>query len=514
MPYLRKGELLPIKGHELSIPSVYTKEGYGFPVDMQYDRGQLRKRDGKNQIGCSSIGNYAFNHLDTFSLSTLVQRLIAHTKKNVFQYNSTTDRFEDLTGVNDLTGDDDDYYDSCTIPEEDWYLFTNYVDKIRKIKSTGDSELLGGSPPYAKCIEYMTPYVFIANLVESGDSIPTKGAWCDTGQPEIWTAGANNNAGSQLFTDDPTEIRRVKKMGQYLFIYKAGMSYRGWLVATSDIFNFIPHSLDRGIYSPRALAVADSKHFYMGPDDFHVNNGVRIDDIGGPIREYLFHRLNRTKYETCFAMAVDEYKEIWFFVTVSGNDTPTEVWKYKYDLGFWYKDYVADILCATNYKRTGAVRWMDLIGTWLEQAWRWSDQSGQADAPIQVFGKSTGICLKRDPRVFNDNGVIYTGRHQSRDYCGIGDDGQIGIENDQEWYQLDFWASGTSVDVYYSTDEGDSWKFIKTKELTQHIEKHTIYFDVISPVISFKFENKELLGYFTFRSMIPYYLDSGNQEQP
>jgi len=512
MPYLRKGELLPVKGYDLSIPSLFTKEGYGSPLNLQYDRGLLRKRDGKSKFGNPSFGNIPFIHLDTFKLSTRVQRLIAHTKKQVYEYNSSTNKFDDLTGfLADHTGDDDDYFDSCTVPELDWYLYTNYVDSIRKISDVGNSAVLAGNPPKARFMEYMTPYVFIANLNEGGLAIPTKGAWCDTGDPTNWST---NNAGSVLFTDDPTEIRRVKKMGEYIFVYKFGMTYRGWLVATADIFSFIIHSQDRGLYAPRALAEADGKHFYMGTTDFHVNNGVRIDDIGGPIREFVFNRLNRSVNNSCWAIMVDEYKEIWFFITVTGNTVPTEVWKYKYDLGFWYKDTAFNCLCGTNFTQTTNIRWTDLVGAWLSQSWKWSDQSGQADFPFQVFGRDDGLCYRRDPRILTDGGDVYTASHESRDFCGLGDSGQIGPENDQEWYQLDVWASGTSIDVYYSLDEGDSWTFVKTLTLTPEIKKRTVYFDVISPTIRFKCENLDPKGYFTFRSLIPYYMDSGNVEKP
>jgi hypothetical protein len=60
---------------------------------------------------------------------------------------------------------------------------------------------------------------------------------------------------------------------------------------------------------------------------------------------------------------------------------------------------------------------------------------------------------------------VYAGKFESRDYCGLDDSGQVGIENDQEWYQLDFWASGTDVDVYYSIDEGQNWIFVEKKTL-------------------------------------------------
>ena len=44
--------------------------------------------------------------------------------------------------------------------------------------------------------------------------------------------------------------------------------------------------------------------------------------------------------------------------------------------------------------------------------------------------------------------------------------------------------------------------------------KNSVYFDVVSPTIRFKFENLDTMGYFTFRSMIPYYLDANPIERP
>lgn len=510
MPYLRKGELLPVKGYDLSIPSTYIQDGYGFPQNMHFERGEMRKRPGKSVIGTPTYGNMKVNHLSVFELSSLSSRLMMHTKRNLYKYNTVTGGFDDCTGV-DLSGDDEDFYDDCVVTESDLYIFSNYIDNVRKYDDSGVSANLGGSPEKAKFCEYVTPYVFLAYLNESGLAIPTKGKWCDTGDPETWDSG---NAGSHLFTDDPSPIRRAKKLADQLFVYKSGMNYRGRLVSTSDIFDFSPFSTDRGLYAPRALVNANSSHFYMGTSDFHINNGVRLEDIGGPIQQYIFNRLNRDRYETCFAMHVELFKEVWFFITTTGNDWPTEVWKYKYDKGFWYKDTCVNILTGVNYRVITTVTWDDLIGQWNDQTWRWDDQAGQAGAPIQVFGNDAGICTKLDNTRRDDNGVAVVARQETRDYTGLGNQGVIGIEQDQEWLQADFWASGSKVKIYYSIDYGETWVYVEEKELSETIQKHTTFFHVISPHIRLRFENSDSSGYFTFRSAIPYYLGSAEIENP
>lgn len=511
MPYLRKGEILPVKGQKLDIPSIYLPEGYSFPENMHYVRGEMRKRDGKSRIGTQTLGAAKILHLSTFELSTGAIRLMLHTPRNVMKYNTSSLAFDDVTGV-DLTGAETDPFDSCTVTEDDLYLFSNYVDAIRKYNDAGTTGLLGGSPPKAKCIEYITPYVFIANLEEDGFAIPTKGRWCDTGNPEEWNAG---NAGSQLFTDDATAIRRAKKLGNSLFVYKQGMSYIGHIVSTADIFDFDKFATDRGLYSSRAIVDADSCHYYMGSSDFHYNNGVRIVDIGKDVREYIFGRLNRTRYQTCFALHVELFKEVWFFITTTGNDWPTEIWKYKYDLGFWYKDTCSNIITGCNYKVVSSRTWDNAVGSWNSQATSWDNQEGQADAPIQVLGNSSGHCLKRDSSTRDDDGAIVTGKVETSDYCGLPPaEGIVGIENDQEWMQFDFWASGSKVKIYYSLDLGESWTYLKEKTLTSKIEKHTCYFQIVSPHIRFKVENADSEGQFTIRSWIPYYLDAAEDPNP
>ena len=506
--YLRKGELLPIKGYDTSVPSIFMKDGYAFPSDMHYEEGEMRRRDGKSRLGYPSIGNAKVLHLDTFKLTSLVTRLMMHTRTNVHKYNTSSEAFEDVTGA-DLTGEDTDFFDSTTVTEQDLYIYTQFIDNVRKCDDVGVSRDLGGNPQKAKFCEYVTPYLLLANLSENGLHIPTKLKWSDTGNPEVWDDG---NAGSILLTADPSPIRRVKKLGNNFFTYKAGMVYRGSLVSTSDVFLFQILSTGQGLFAPRAITEANEGHFYMGNSDFHFNDGVRIQDIGGPIRERVFGRLNTAAFQACWTMHVAEFKEVWFFIATSTSTLPNEIWKYKYDLGFWYRDTAHNLMTGTNYNVTKTVAWKDLIGTWLEQTWRWGDRSGQAAAPVQVFGDDRGLVLQRDPRIKTDYEYDVVGVLESRDYSGLGKD--PGIEFDQEWLQLDFWASGNTVDVYYSIDFGDTWKLIETKTLTNSMKKYTSWFHVISPQIRFKFVNGDENGFFKIRSFVSYYLDQAEVPGP
>lgn len=512
MPFLRKAELMPVKGIDRSIPSTYLPEGNAFPENMTYLQGEMKKRDGTTTFGDVAIGGHKILHLATFETSTGIVYFIRHTRYNIEKYNTGSSAYDDITG-SDMSGAETDYFSSAVITEDDVYVFTNYTDNIRKWTAAGNTQLLGGSPPKARYIEYMTPYLLLANVEESGTALPTKVRWSDTGDIENWTTG---NSGSQLLTHEPSAIRGMRQMGDFIFFYKEKSIYRGRQVSSSDVFSIEPFDFDKGLYSPRTVVNAEGVHFYMGLNDFYMNNGIRVNPIGAAVREFIFNRLNREKNTSCHALYNSPLKEIWFFITISGQSLPTEIWKYRYDLGFWYKDSIQNVITAAEYKIVTSLTWDTAPGVWNGQTVSWDDMSGQADAPAIIIGRDDGYTYRFNPRTHNDKGSPFTGKLETRDFTGLppAGNGKIGIEEDQRWLQLDLWAKGSSVKIYYSTDFGESWTYIKEFTLTAAVAKYTCYFDIISPTIRFKFENEKSEGNFTIRSFVPYYLGSGDIPNP
>lgn len=499
MPFLRKPQLLPVKGINLSVPRTFLGDGFAFPQNLQYDRGELRKRAGRSALGQKTLGAHPVLHLTTQEVSTGALRLFQMTKRNIRRYNTISGAWDDLTGV-DLTGVDTDFFSDCVVTELDVFLFTNKgVDNIRKYDGSGNTADLGGSPPKAYFMDYITPYVMLGNVTQGGNRLPTKVQWCDTGQPEVWSGG---NSGSQLLSDDPSHIRQVKKLRDYAMVYKEKSVYRGRKVSTPSIFDFGgPFSSGKGLYSPRALASDGENHYYMGLFDFHINNGVRILDIGGPVREYLFNRLNRSRNETCHAVHVEKYKEVWFYVTVTGMDWPTEVWKYKYDLDLWYFDTCSNIITGASFKQIRTLTWDDVVGPWNDQTSFWDNSQGGAAAPLSVFGDDLGRSMILDETTAKDLDDDYEATLETKDYTGIE---HKGIEYDSRWLQFDIWAAGTSAKLYYSTDYGSNWNLVGTNTLTTSVEKSTFWFDVIAKHIRFRIMIDGVL-----RSFSPYFLDAG-----
>lgn len=504
--FLRKPQLLPVKGINLAIPSTYLQDGFAFPQNLQYFRGELKKRDGRAVLGGVSLGAQKILYLDTFILSTGNIRLLRFTKQNVQQYNTTTGVWDDKTGL-DLTGSESDFFSSCVVTESDLFLFTNNrINAPRKIVDGSNSTNLGGSPPKCSFMEYVTPYVLLAYTQEGGTDFPTKVRWSDTGQPELWSGG---NSGSQLLSDDPSFIRGMKKLRDYVMVYKELSIYRGRKVGTSSIFDFGgPFSSGKGLYSQRAIASDGENHYYMGLNDFHLNNGVRIIDIGGPVREYIFNRLNRSLNTTCHAVHVELYKEIWFYITISGLSWPTEVWKYNYEKDFWYFDTCSSITCGSSYKQVSSLAWNDAGGTWDSQASFWDEQQGGASTPRLVFGDADGLTAQLDTTIVDDMGVAVAAQLETKDYTGLE---HQGIEFDTRWLQVDLWGRGDSVKLYYSTNYGGTWTYVGENELSDVVERSTFWIDVIAKHIRFRFVQDGLSKDLVIRSFTPYFLSGTEQ---
>lgn len=505
MPFLREAQPLMVKGIDFTVPSTFLPPGHAFPQNMHYEKGEIRKRDGKSTVGGVTLGAQKILHLFVAEDSAQSQTLFRFTKQNIEKYVSGSDTYSNVTGA-DLTGAETNFFDTAVVAESDVMVSCNYVDNLRKtnLVSGGNSSDVGGAPPKSKYVEYMTPYLLIAHLIDSGTKLPWTIRWSDSGNYQKWNGG---NAGSIVLSHEPSAIRALKKLGNQVMCYKEKSIYRGNAVSTSAIFDFGgPFITDEGLYAPRGIAASDGVHYFMGLNDFYINDGVRRTSIGKAVRDHVFTRLDRALNETCFALPVEIYKEIWFFVTISGQSWPTEIWKYRRDLDLWYFDTIASATAAVNYKVVSSLTWDQASGTWNDQTSFWDAQSGSADSPIQVFGFTNGITLKRNENVVNDNGVAVAAYLETKDFSGF----QVGgREHDVEWLQMELWARGNPFKVYYSTDYGTNWNFITTVTPTATTQRYDVFFDIFSPTIRFKFENLDAGKTFTLQNFTPYYIDDG-----
>jgi len=256
-----------------------------------------------------------------------------------------------------------------------------------------------------------------------------------------------------------------------------------------------------GLSAPRALCDVGGIHYFMGQNDIYRWNGGQPESIGVGVRDFIFDTLDRQYIDRCFALNVSEYNEVWFFTVTSGVTWPIDIWKFNYQLGFWYHDTCASLTGGISWNRTATENWDDENGSWDEATDTWDSGTVTQSAEEIVFGDSSGYCYNLNRQTSDDNSVAVSSEFQTKDFSGDQ------LEIYKRWLQLNLWVRGSGTfKVYYSVDYGSSWKSISTVTMSDTYTQHRCYFDVVSEVIRFKLICEGSGNTFYLRNIYPYYM--------
>lgn len=506
MPLLRKGVLIPSQGVDWSKPSTFIDDRSGFPKNMSLYRNEMRKRAGKTLYQDASMTGQVMG-VSKLELPSL-RYLVRASKTQLQKYNTATGAW-DAIAVTPFTGGDDNFFSFANDPEDGLLLISNYVDKIRKWSGSGNNQALGGNPPLAKYLCYLSPYLLLGYVSQAGSVYPWKVQWCNTADIETWSGG---NSGSQLLSDEPSDIQQLVKLNQYAAAYKKDSLWLGRKVETSDTFIFECIKTGIGLSAPRGVVDVEGIHYFMSMNDFHTWYGSQPVSIGASVRDQVFSKINRERMGRCFALHVQELAEVWFFIVVAGGEWPSEVWKYNYRTGFWYYDTCSNITCATKWARVDTESWDDDDEPWDSDLQPWDAGDTETVWEQVIFGDSSGRTSRLDYNITNDIDAVVEGLFETKDY--VADQ----LEFRKRWLMLDVWARGPGrVYVDYSTDYGTNWTnipytssqaYLDLDETTQRIR---MYFDVEGEHIRFRFRNARSNEIFYLRNFYPYYILKGER---
>ncbi|MDE2106097.1 MAG: hypothetical protein KGL39_53235, partial [Patescibacteria group bacterium] len=287
--------------------------------NMEYNRGIIRKRLGTSLMG-SSMGERV---MAMFELNLGGTTRLCRVGLTKFQaYNKATSVWSDyaytpLTG----TAEDPVSYAFPTLNGSRIAVYSNNVDAIRKVLISNDDAALGGSPPIAKFMQAVGPYLLLANVTDSGNLYPSRVQWCDTGNPELWTPASDNNAGSQDLLDDPEDITGLGMFGNLVTVHKPYSIYTGYLTTTGAVFQFVRQVTGVGAVSGATIqTLPTGEQIFLGSDGIHLFNGITAPLIRSPIWDEIREEMNPEysyKAQSVFVKELDEY---WVCVPL-GSDT-------------------------------------------------------------------------------------------------------------------------------------------------------------------------------------------------
>lgn len=502
MPALKQYTPLPVKGIDFSKPATFLDPANGFPKNMRYYRATLRKRPGK-----SDVGSVVEDHSPIMGLGLLdlgaqgIKYAVRNSRTRIEKFNTSLLDWESISNT-PFAGGADDYFSYATVTESGLLIITNFIDRIRKWDGSGNTALLGGNPPKAKYCTYLSPYLIIAYVDDGASVNPWKVQWCDTDNPEVWSGG---NSGEELLSDEPSPIRNIKKLNDFVVVYKKDSIWLGRKVDPPDIFQFDMIKTGIGLAASRALAEAEGKHYFMGANDFYSWNGIREVPIGGTVRALIFDSIDRSKIDRCFAEHVQEETEIHFYVLYSGEDYPKHVWKYNYREDTWFEDTCDEITCALKWERINTQSWDTLQGSWDQLQGSWDSSVRVASWEDILLGRSDGGVGKIDYTTTDDFGIAVNASFDTKDFTGQR------REYNQRWCQLDVWARGPGkLFVDYSIDGGFTWVNVPYTSSQAYVlmdgsfQKYEWYFDVINPFCRFRLRNAVSRETFYVEGFLPY----------
>jgi hypothetical protein len=505
MAKIKFGIPLPIGGIDKSKPGEYL-DSRNTPdcSDVYINRSVIDKRPGTEALGIS-LGEriLALAELEVSGTTSFLRIGLTKVEK-LDKIDNTWDNIANVP----LTGTVTDRVDYA-FPELNGskiIVYTNGRDPIRKYTGAGIDANLGGTPPLSKYVVAFGGYLLLLHVTDGGNIYGKRVQWCDTGDIETW--GFTGNAGAADLLEDPDDITGGGLWGDYVTIHKESAIYVGYLIPSENIFRFDRKATGVGAACFGSIqSLPTGEQIFLARDGFHLFNGSQAPLIPSPITEELRESMAPAYLYKTWSRVFPELDEYWCGVAIGSQTEPDTVYKYKYLTQQIYKDSRLGICTCGTYINTKDSTWDDDLGTWDSDPTSWDNIVNLSLQPLQAFGSSTGETTRRST-VFRDNNQPILSWWISKDITGL-DLGIQGVDDDNfiRWQEVRLWAKGNALTVEYSTDAGYSWKTVKTVTLTSDYPTDaapiSVYLDVASTRIRFRFSNSDLDGYFSLKKFKP-----------
>jgi len=372
-----------------------------------------------------------------------------------------------------LTGSDSENVDMCTVTFSDWFVFTNGVDEPQRYDGTDCIDvpnLPSSGNTKCKAIYSYANYLCMLHTIEGGTAYPQRVRWCDTADPTNWSSG---NAGYEDQFDGEDFFKAGVILGPYAILYRERSIMRQEFVGTDDtLFNIETMVTGEGINSVDSVIDLGDKHAFIGQANiYEYEGGFTIDSIGDAIFSKVFGQdgeLNASHRDKIFAIYVEEVDEIWIFYPSTDATFPDKCLRYNISKKTWVeREFPLTFAGYGLYTRSTNITWNDLVGTWLQQTWRWGSTKLTANSPTTHLLDPVNLrVLEYDYSALTDNGTDISWSIETRDYYNP--------RFRQRVDSMDISCAGTSILVEYSTNKGASWATYGTVTPTAAIEVYMI----------------------------------------
>lgn len=473
--------------------------------NMVVERTRLRKRQGYSRLGTgaamSGVGMALVSYVDAKGNT----HLIAFTTTSAYEYNGTTDAWDDISETDTLwTGDADDRFsfdvvtDSTTFSNNEGSALcvVNNVNDVKFYEGDSGDEfttLTHTFPSFASCVELVEFWNHLIFLKYTDSAAHARSlAWAGLADVTDWTG---STTGQTTLTDTVGNLLRAVKLGQDLIVYSERTISRCQYVGLPTIY-VIPVILqETGLLSETAITSIVQIHYFLATDQkvYALHQSGGIEDIGSRVDERLFLGLAIDK-KTRIASGYDVgRKKVLFAIPSGADDYAKKLYVVTTDLSglpWEYYEFSDDVRGFATLRKTGSSRYCD------DDAWSTvycdetpvycDDRYGQEGFDMTCFISSDGYVYQLDESTGYDNSSDIDCEYQTEDLVA-GDEEPFARF---EWFSFTAKSdlSDTSAYVYYSTDGGETFTAFADSpvSLSTSWQTHRLPLDVVSRRIRFK----------------------------
>lgn len=295
--------------------------------------------------------------MDHYLTSTSASSLLRIMPLSVKKWNSGTSVWDNVTGTA-LTGASTSRPQFCQIAELNYLAFTNEgADRPRKYTGSGNTAVLGGTPPFCKAIEYYMGFLGLGNISTDESTWYPNDLIMSDDPDNTWTECDDTSVYVTTMTLDetPGEIRALKVLGPVLMAYKADGIVIVRFVGGPVRFQRQKMAFPLGIIAPLSLqSLGELGHIFLATDrNLYINNGATVTAVPNNVQKTLQTTLPASKAPYVRSM-VDYATETYILAYQrAGSSYMDATIEFNYRTGeFTRKLYPVEFNAMLAYKQT------------------------------------------------------------------------------------------------------------------------------------------------------------------
>ena len=175
--------------------------------------------------------------------------------------------------------------------------------------STGsDAAALANAPTSNKAV-MVTEERFVFALGAGG--VGRKVQWCDQEDNTLWTPAITNQAGD-FELETPGTLMAGKRLRGVNLLFTDVDVHTANYVGPPFVYGFERIASGCGLIGPQAVAAVESVAFWMSPAGFFIYDGF-VKPISCDVLDYVFTNLNDSQKSKIYAVANNQFGEVWWF---------------------------------------------------------------------------------------------------------------------------------------------------------------------------------------------------------